>query len=62
MKLISIMREKKNLYPILYKGRLWHEKDCHELFVAFYHSNSDLDFNMSVYVGEGERITPDGWI
>ena len=56
------MKKKNKLYPIQYKGKLWYEKDCHDLFVAFYHSKSDLDFNMSVYVGDGERIAPNGWV
>lgn len=53
----------ENLYPIFFQGKNWYEKDCDEVFVCYYHSRYSLDGAMSVYVGDGERIMPNGmWL
>lgn len=53
----------EKLYPIKYMGRVWEESDVNDIFSLFYNSKSSLDADMSVYVGDGMRITLDGeWI
>ena len=54
------MSKQEKIYPIYFKGKLWREKDCADVFVCFYHSKDSLDFMQSVYVGDGLRIQPDG--
>lgn len=51
------------IYPIELNGIRYEKEDCADLFVCFYHSEDDLDFNCSVYVADGMRIQPDGtWL
>lgn len=53
----------EKLYPIKYMGKVWEESDVNDIFSLFYNSKSSLDADMSVYVGDGMRITLDGeWI
>ena len=55
------MRDK--LYPITYQGKKYLEKDCDEIFTAYYTSIHSLRYDGSVYVGDGISITPDGeWV
>lgn len=50
----------ENLYPLEYDGILWQEEDVNDIFRSFYHTKYSLAPDMSVYVAEGMRITPDG--
>lgn len=50
----------EKLYPLEYKGKLWNIEDVNDIFRTFYHSEYSLAVDMSVYVSEGMRITPDG--
>jgi len=52
--------KKEKLYPVFFKGKNYFQKDCDDLFAAFYHSRDALGFNCSVYVSEDLRICPDG--
>jgi hypothetical protein len=55
------MQEK--IYPLYYKGRFWKKEEVNDIFRAFYHTKMALDYQTSVYVSEGLRITPDGeWL
>lgn len=51
---------KNRLYPITYKGKIYKEKDCSGIFTSFYNSIESLRYNMSVYIGDGMSIFPDG--
>lgn len=52
-----------NLYPINYKGKIYYEEDCSGIFTSFYTSRYSLQFDGSVYVGEGMSVFPDGeWV
>jgi len=51
------------LYPIMYKGKAWNEDECDPIFVCYYSSPFALRPDKSVYVADGESITPDGtWV
>lgn len=53
----------KGLYPVEFKGKKWKEKDCNDIFVAYYYDEFSLDGAKSVYVSNDDRIQPDGtWI
>jgi len=55
------MEEK--LYPLVYKGRVFKEEDCKDIFTLFYHSKDSIQSDGSVYVADGLSITPDGeWL
>lgn len=49
-----------NLFPLNYKGKLWKEKDCHELFLAFYNDRQNLTSECAVYIANGDWVFPDG--
>lgn len=53
-------KEKEKLYPIFFNDKWYKEKDCDDLFVAFYHTRFALGVNSSVYVGDKIRVCPDG--
>lgn len=54
---------KERLYPICFNEKFWKKEECNEIFVSFYHTKLSLDWQMSVYVSEGERIQPNGaWV
>ena len=52
------MEEK--LYPLNYKGKIYYENDCNDIFASFYTSVYSLQFDGSVYVADGMSIAPDG--
>lgn len=59
----TVTKAREKIYPIFFKDKCYYEKDCDEIFSAFYHTKYALGFNCSVYVSEGMRICPDGtWI
>lgn len=52
--------EKKSIYPVSFEGKLWFENQVDETFKSFYHTRDALDWQNSVYVGDGLRIFPNG--
>lgn len=48
------------MFPLSYKGKLYYEKDCNDVFLAFYHDSSCLQEDTSVYMMGSDRIFPDG--
>lgn len=56
-------KKEEELYPIYFNGKWYEEKDCDDIFTAFYSGPYSLGVDCSVYVGDGMRICPDGkWI
>ena len=55
------MEEK--IYPLYYKGKFWTEEEVDHIFKSFYFTKLALDYQTSVYLGDGLRRTPDGeWV
>ena len=55
------MEEK--IYPLYYKGKFWTDGEVDHIFKSFYFTKLALDYQTSVYVGDGLRRTPDGeWV
>ena len=52
--------KEKELYPVRWKNKLWHEKDCHEDFVIAYQDPYSLRKDKSVYLYEGKYVYPNG--
>lgn len=55
--------DKKNsnsMFPIEYNGKLWYEKDCNDVFLAFYNDFYSLNHDCSVYMMAGDYVFPDG--
>ena len=50
----------EDLYPIFFEGELLEEDDVDDMFACFYTSKAALLWDMSVYVGDGVRVQPDG--
>lgn len=50
------------IFPINYKGKLWTEKDCDDVFLAFYEGKHSLNCDCAVYIMDGDWIFPDGKI
>ena len=51
------------IYPLYYKGKFWKEEEVDDIFRVFYFTKLALDYQTSVYVGDGLRRTPDGiWV
>ncbi|MEZ7500449.1 hypothetical protein QO200_17090 [Flavobacterium sp. Arc3] len=48
------------LFPIDYRGKLWLEEDCDDVFLAFYNDRYSLNCDCAVYLMGGDWITPDG--
>jgi hypothetical protein len=53
-------QNEEEYYPILFEGKWYEEKDCDDLFTAFYGGPYSFGADCSVYVGDGMRICPDG--
>jgi hypothetical protein len=51
---------KESIWPVFYKGNLWYEKDCDELYVSMYEFREQLSYNSGIYLTEGICIFPDG--
>lgn len=52
---------KNKLYPVIYNGKEYFEKDCHPMFVAYYQSSYALRPDISVYISSDiGGIFPDG--
>lgn len=50
----------KKLYPIEFRGKIYLEKDCSDIFKSFYTGFYSLRYDKSVYVGDGMSVYPDG--
>lgn len=50
----------KRLYPVTFNGKNYYEKDCDDLFTAFYNDPLDLMDDGSVYASDGVYVFPDG--
>lgn len=50
----------KKLYPVIFEGKKYYEKDCDDLFVAVYNDPLQLMDDSSVYVSDGNYVFPDG--
>jgi hypothetical protein len=50
----------KNIWPVLYKDKLWYEKDCDELFINMYEFREQLNSEGGIYLSEDVWIYPDG--
>jgi hypothetical protein len=48
------------MFPIKYNGKLWHEEDCDDVFLAFYNNLHCLTSDCSVYMMAGDYVYPDG--
>ena len=49
-------------FPLSYKGKLWREKDCNDVFLAFYNGPYSILGDGGVYMFHGDYIYPDGTI
>lgn len=54
--------EEESLFPVYFEGKKYFEKDCSDVFLAFYHSKDALNDSSGVYVGDGDWVYPDGSI
>lgn len=52
--------KENNMFPINYNGKLWHKKDCDDVFLAFYNNSYSLTTDCSVYMMAGDYVYPDG--
>ena len=52
--------KKKSLFPVYFEGKEYYEKDCDDVFLAFYHCKETLNGANGVYVSEGLWVYPDG--
>jgi hypothetical protein len=53
-------KTKNDLFPLVVDGITYLEKDCDELFVAFYNDKHSLNDEGGVYVSDGMWVYPDG--
>ncbi len=52
----------EKLYPIIYNGEKYYEKDCDETFTCFYTCKEALNPEGGVYAYDGMIVYPDGTI
>lgn len=52
--------KKEKLFPVIFNGEKYYEKDCSDIFLAFYHDRNSLNCLGGVYLSDGEWIYPDG--
>lgn len=50
----------ENLFPVLFNGEEYYEKDCDNIFLSFYHCIEALNGLGGVYLSEGTWVYPDG--
>ena len=48
------------IYPITYKGKVYHKKDCDDIFEQFYTCADALTNEGMVYIADGTYVAPDG--
>lgn len=51
---------KNKLFPIYYNGKEYNEKDCDDIFLAYYNCKEALNFLGGVYLSEDVWVYPDG--
>lgn len=54
--------KRNKLFPVYCDGKAYYEKDCDDVYLAFYHDRMALGYNDSVYVSEGMWVSPDGTV
>lgn len=52
--------ENDRMFPLKYNGKLYHKKDCDDMFLAYYCGPEALNAENGVYVADGVWVTPDG--
>jgi hypothetical protein len=52
--------EKEKLFPVYFEGKKYYEKDCDDVFLAFYHCKEALNDLGGVYLSEDIWVYPDG--
>jgi|TARA_R110000868_G_scaffold165050_5_gene397994 hypothetical protein len=52
--------ENEKLFPVHFNGKKYYEKDCDDVFLAFYHCREALNGLGGVYLSEGTWVYPDG--
>lgn len=52
--------ETEELFPVYFNEKEYFEKDCDDLFLAFYHDADMLNNSGGVYMGDGLCVYPDG--
>jgi len=53
-------KNRNGMFPIEYNGKLWYEKDCNDVFLAFYNDSYSLTYDSTVYMMAGDYVYPDG--
>ena len=48
------------LFPVVFNGKEYYEKDCDSVFLAFYNDIDMLKCSGGVYIGDGLNVYPDG--
>jgi hypothetical protein len=57
----KVEMEEEGLYPFKFNDKIYNEKDCDEVFIAFYHDKESLNCTGGfVYVGDDVWVNPDG--
>lgn len=54
------MEEETRLFPVIYNGKEYYEKDCSSGFLAYYHCKEALNPLGGVYIAEGIWIYLNG--
>ena len=49
-----------NNFPVEYDGKNYYEKDCDDIFLAFYEERFQLNGDGGVYMSEDIWVYPDG--
>ena len=52
--------KEESIWPVLYNGKKWYEKDCDELYVSMYEFREQLNLESGIYLTEGICLYPDG--
>jgi hypothetical protein len=50
------------MFPVCYKGKLWQEEDCDDVFLALYNHPHNSDLEVVVYKFGDDWLFPDGKI
>jgi hypothetical protein len=53
---------KYNIYPITFENIVYYEKDCTDLFNAYYTSRNQLIDGIGIYINNNEYVSPNGII
>jgi len=51
---------KDKMFPVIYNGKSYSEKECDEMFLAYYVCPEALNCDGGVYFTEGLWVYPDG--